>query len=122
MPASSYIPLCFKNMMLSVENLGRGTGGMQKYFIQSLPFLLLSICFLVPVYYFELLVLIGLPEKFLMSFCAGLVPVAWALDLVFYFSTGQSRLYKAGSPAQLALSCCGGFAGALVLFALLAKI
>ena len=96
--------------------------GKQKYFIQSLPFLLLPIFFLVPVYYFELPVLLGLPEKFLMSFCIGAVPVAWALDLVFRFSTGQSGLYKGGSPAQLALSFCGGFAGALVLFALLAKI
>ena len=122
MPASSYIPLCFRNITLSVENSGRGTGGMQKYFIQSLPFLLLPIFFLVPVYYFELPVLLGLPEKFLMSLCIGLVPVAWALDLVFYFSTGRSGLYKGGSPAQLALSCCGGIAGALVLFALLAKI
>ena len=106
---------------MNMEDTTRYPVSIQRHFIQSLPFILVSTGIFASVYYFGLLVWIGMPPLTLNYFSFTFFATYWGADLISFYRTGQSTTYKYMSPAKLALSFCAGIVGALGLFALLAK-
>jgi hypothetical protein len=109
--------------MMNIENSGRFSESGIRYFVYSLPFLLIPVAVLSVVYYWELLLIVGLPWDFHIKFSYMYVSMLWSFDLLVSFLGFKERsILRHTKPTTLGLSYCCAFFLLFAIFAIIAEL